>query len=287
MMRYATAAAFRQALEQRIKALAGADNPAIQRLRKRVTFERFLARLQDHPDSPWYLKGAFALELRLRNRARTTRDLDLGIDLTSRTSLPATKHQVADLLQEAATLSLEDYFEFVVTEGEDILPDQEIRAYRFNVQTSLAERNFESFVLDVGTMTPLVVPPDDIDGSGILDFSGIPPKRFRTVSLGQQVAEKIHAFTFPWKDRENTRVKDLVDVVLILEESPPDPRTTRSALEAVFSARAAHPLPNSLPHPPGSWANSYSASAKELGLIHTTTEDATRFLGQYWARVFP
>jgi hypothetical protein len=156
-----------------------------------------------------------------------------------------------------------------------------------NAQASLAERIFESFVLDVGTMTPLVIPPDDIDGSGILDFSGIPPKRFRTVSLGQQVAEKIHAFTFPWKDRENTRVKDLVDVVLILEVSPPDPRTTRSALEAVFSARAAHPLPISLPHPPGSWANSYSASAKELGLIHTTTEDATRFLGQYWARVFP
>jgi hypothetical protein len=120
-----------------------------------------------------------------------------------------------------------------------------------------------------------------------LDFSGIPPKRFRTVSLGQQVAEKIHAFTFPWKDRENTRVKDLLDVVLILEVSPPDPKTTRSALEAVFGARATHPLPIALPRPPASWVSSYAMGAQELTLTHKTIEDASQFLDRYWTKVFP
>jgi hypothetical protein len=286
-MRYATAGAFRKALEQRIRTLAGADSPTIQRLRKRVTFERFLARLQDPPDSPWFLKGAFALELRLGNRARTTRDLDLGIDLTPPANLLVTKDRVAELLQEAAAFSLVDFFEFVVEEGEEILPDQEVRAYRFNVKAFLAERIFESFVLDVGTMIPLVIPPDEIDGSGILDFSGVPPRRFRTVSLPQQIAEKVHAFTFPWKDRENTRVKDLVDLVLILEVSPPDPKTTRTAVEAVFNGIATHPLPANLPAPPASWSGSYTAIAAELTLTHTTIEDATRFLGQYWAKLFP
>ena len=94
-MRYATPGAFRTALEQRIRTLARADGSAIQRLRKRVTFERFLARLQNTDDSPWFLKGAFALELRLGNRARTTRDLDLGIDSTASANLPTTKQQVA------------------------------------------------------------------------------------------------------------------------------------------------------------------------------------------------
>jgi hypothetical protein len=183
---------------------------------------------------------------------------------------------VAELLQEVQASSLEDYFEFVVEEGEEILPDQEVRAYRFNVKAYVAERLFESFVLDVGTMIPLVVPPDEIDGSGILDFSGVPPRRFRTVSLSQQVAEKVQALTFPWKDRENTRVKDLVDLVLILEVCPPNPKTTRSAVEAVFSGRATHPLPISLPHPPASWANSYAVIAKDLTLTHTTIADATR-----------
>lgn len=286
-MRYATAGAFRKALEQRIRTLAGADSPAIQRLRKRVTFERFLARLQDHPENPWFLKGAFALELRLGNRARTTRDLDLGIDRTPQANLPATKDQVAELLQKAAASPLGDFFEFVVEEGEEILPDQEVRAYRFTVTAFLAERIFESFALDVGTMVPLVVPPDEINGSGILDFSGVPPKRFRTISLSQQVAEKVHAFTFPWKDRENTRVKDLVDLVLILEVSPPDhqdnPNRPGSGIQRQNYTPPSHqPAPSA-----GFWANSYAASAKELRLTHTTTEDAIRFLGQYWAKVFP
>ncbi|HSB51797.1 MAG TPA: nucleotidyl transferase AbiEii/AbiGii toxin family protein [Dissulfurispiraceae bacterium] len=252
-----------------------------------MTFERFLARLQDHPGSPWFLKGAFALELRLGDRARTTRDLDLGTDLGPGTNSPVTKDQVARLLQEAAAFPLEDFFEFVVTEGEELLPDQEIRAYRFNVKAFLADRIFESFVLDIGTMVPLVLPPDQIDGSGILGFSGVPPKRFRVVSLPQQIAEKIHAFTFPWKDRENTRVKDLVDLMLILEVSPPDPKTTRKALEAVFGERTTHPLPASLPPPPASWSGSYTAIAKELKLTHTRIEDAIRFLDQYWTEVFP
>ncbi|MEA3328001.1 MAG: nucleotidyl transferase AbiEii/AbiGii toxin family protein [Chloroflexota bacterium] len=49
----------------------------LSRLRKLVVFDRFLARLfQDQPDH-WVFKGGFALQLRLGERARTTKDIDL------------------------------------------------------------------------------------------------------------------------------------------------------------------------------------------------------------------
>jgi hypothetical protein len=44
-----------------------------------VAFERLLARLFAGDDPPWLLKGGYALELRLQDRARSTLDLDLSV----------------------------------------------------------------------------------------------------------------------------------------------------------------------------------------------------------------
>jgi len=76
-VRYKTGAAFRQALGTRIKSISKESGMPLNRLRKLVAFDRFLARLvHDQPDD-WVLKGGFALQLRLGERARTTKDIDL------------------------------------------------------------------------------------------------------------------------------------------------------------------------------------------------------------------
>jgi hypothetical protein len=77
-VKYQTAEAFRTALEQRLKNEAEESGVALMRLRKRVAFERFLARLAASESGGWVLKGAFALELRLGIRTRTTKDIDLA-----------------------------------------------------------------------------------------------------------------------------------------------------------------------------------------------------------------
>lgn len=56
-MRYETAEAFRTALEQRLKNEAEASRMALMRLRKRVAFERFLARLAASDPSGWVPQG--------------------------------------------------------------------------------------------------------------------------------------------------------------------------------------------------------------------------------------
>lgn len=69
-MRYADAASFRQALEQRLKHGAAGDGARLARNRKRVAFDRRLARLAATAPDRWLLKGGYALDLRLPVRAR-------------------------------------------------------------------------------------------------------------------------------------------------------------------------------------------------------------------------
>ncbi len=115
-MRYHTPAAFRQALEERLKQHERQTGEPLVRLRKRVVFERCMDRLQKEEKGPWVLKGGFALELRLGERARMTKDLDLGVDLgyfqTSEVSLT----EVARQLREDLAAYTTDNFVFVAPE---------------------------------------------------------------------------------------------------------------------------------------------------------------------------
>lgn len=63
-MRYTSAAAFRQALEERLKNEATSSGLGLPRLRKRVAFELFLRRLLAVAPDRWVLKGALALDFR-------------------------------------------------------------------------------------------------------------------------------------------------------------------------------------------------------------------------------
>lgn len=287
-MRYATAAAFRMALEERIKQRSATDGTAIERMRKRVAIERFLARLQASPDSPWLLKGAFALDLRFRDRARTTKDLDLGSDISLLGKAPLESAEIAARLRQAAGHPLADFFVFGIPgEGEEIVQEAGARAYRFIVHAALAGRLFEEFKVDVATRPELVAPLEEVPESDTLAFAGIVPVRFRAISLSQQFAEKVHAFTLPWEDRENTRVKDLVDLVLMLEVAPPEPASVQAAVEGIFEQRGTHKLPTKIPDPPATWVGSYGVMAREIGLAHVAMDEATEFLRKYWSQLYP
>jgi hypothetical protein len=72
----APACACRSAGEGRLSATAKEQGLDLQRLRRQVAFDRLLCRLFRQADSPWLLKGGYAMELRIRS-ARTTRDIDL------------------------------------------------------------------------------------------------------------------------------------------------------------------------------------------------------------------
>jgi len=67
-------------------------------------------------------------------------------------------------------------------------------------------------------------------------------------------------------DRRSSRVKDLIDLVLIRSAIAFNAGNMRQALATTFAGRATHPLPAALPLPPADWGPAYRRLARAVGL---------------------
>lgn len=257
-MRYRDAAAFRQALEKRLKARAAGEGARLARDRKRVAFDRFLARLNVTASDRWLLKGGFALDLRLGERARATRDVDI--------EWQTAEDELLDALIDATSVDVGDYFAIQV-ERTTTPPDRLGGSHRFRVTAALAGRPFETFLLDVGLRSDTINEYDTLTTPDILAFAEIEPAHIRAITLERHIAEKLHAYTRRYgDDQPSTRAKDLVDLVLISDLASFEFSRLRNVIVRLFEARATHELPGSVPAPPTEWARPYRALAEEVGL---------------------
>lgn len=143
-------------------------------------------------------------------------------------------------------------------------------------------RKFTEFRLDVGLGDPVIGDGELLEGDHLLDFAGISPAIARAISKEQQFAEKIHAHTLTWSDRENTRPKDLVDLVVLIERGQLDPAAVRHAIQETFRIRARHALPQQLSSPPESWSEKFPDMASEVGTSTTNLAEAFKVLDKYW-----
>jgi len=235
-MRYATAAAFRSALEAHIRQRSQQGGPSIMRLRKAIAFERLLARLLVVAPDRWILKGALALDFRLGSHARATMDMDLG-------RYDDADAATADLLA-AQGRDLDDYFVFGIEQTDRFDALREAIAVRYRVHAELAGRTFEHVTVDVG-FGPLPSDgqsrhTDTIIGPDVLAFAGIAPIRIPALSLEDHVAEKLHAYTRGYGEAgtiQSTRVKDLIDLVVIASTTALSAQRLRIALVEVFGGR--------------------------------------------------
>lgn len=265
--KYASATAFRVALEDRLKRLAQEEGLDLQRLRRQAAFDRLLCRLFAAPDAPWLLKGGYAMELRLKS-ARTTRDIDLAM---TRLPVPsadwdANLADVLESLRDAGNLDLQDFFTFVFGAATQDLDAAPYGGARFPVDARLAGRTFAKFHLDVSTGDVLREPYETLSGRDWLGFAGIAGTNFPAVSPEEQFAEKLHAYTLPRTGRENTRVKDLIDLVLLIERTRLDAARLPKAIRETFQRRKTHAVPPALIPPPVSWSGPFSEMAAECGL---------------------
>ena len=124
--------------------------------------------------------------------------------------------------------------------------------------------------------------PDRLTGDDLLAFAGIPPAVALAIPKEQQFAEKVHAYTFPWSGRVNTRTKDLVDLVMLVERGIPDAAAIRAALVVTFVVRGTHPLPEALAAPPDAWYVEFVLMATEAGTSTTDYMVAFELLERFW-----
>jgi hypothetical protein len=265
--KYASAMAFRIALETRLKKLAMEEGVDLQRVRRQVAFDRLLNRLFVSPDAPWLLKGGYAMELRVK-AARTTRDIDLALkripslvgDWETNAGI------VLEMLHEIAGTEAQDYFTFLIGEAVQDLDAAPYGGARFPVEARLAGRTFVKFHLDVSTGDVLREPYPLLPSRDWLGFAGVAAVPFPAISSEEQFAEKVHAYTMPREGRENSRVRDLVDLVLLIEQSRLDIARLRTAIPETFQRRKTHAVPRALTPPPASWSGPFAAMAQECQL---------------------
>lgn len=264
MTRYGSAAAFHQALEERLKKQPGAH----QVKRNLLAIQRLLWRLS-MVNEDVIVKGGIALRLR-SERARTTSDLDLRLG-GDRARLEAT-------LRSAVQTPAGDFmsWEFAWTKALEAVDGQ-----RFRVQCAIGGRPFSSFDVDFAPPEPLVGEVERVVGADWLSFSGVPTPDFRVYPLTTQLAEKLHAYTRP-RDQTNTRVKDLPDIVLIGTLSDGLRRSELvEALRRTFDHRQTHRVPRRFESPPETWRWPYEKLVSLSALPWASLDEAFRLASRF------
>lgn len=260
MKTYATATAFRRALEDRLTSLARSGNTDLQRMRRQVAFDRLLVRLFARGNPPWLLKGGYALELKL-HLARSTRDLDLGL-----AAFPTGGVELLEILQTAAASDMGDWFRYMIGEPSMDLDGAPYGGSRYPVEARLDGRPFAKFHLDIGMGDIQREPVEWTEARDWLGFAGIARGRFPSIPREEHFAQKLHAYTMPSGERLNSRVKDLVDLVLLIESDEMDSARLRRDVIDTFRRRGSHDVPEYLEAPPEFWAPVFSKLAEECGI---------------------
>ncbi|WP_433437384.1 nucleotidyl transferase AbiEii/AbiGii toxin family protein [Nonomuraea sp. CA-141351] len=232
-------------------------------------------------DHRWVLKGGTSLEFRLGGRARATKDLDLAL----REGLCDGDALREELIE---TLAIDvDRDGFVFSVGKPVALDADSAGrpgWRFSVDCALGGKTFAQIRLDVVLRGEELAATERIMLPGVLAFADIPPRLIDSVDRRQHFAEKLHALTRDYDSRPNTRVKDLVDLVLLIEDGLLADHRLIEVVNHVFTVRATHPVPLLIPDPPPAWQSGYPKLAEGLTCANPVLASALELLRTFWAQ---
>jgi len=257
MRQYPSPAAFRTAVDTRLRNHARQVGVPVQVVRRQAALERLMARLTQVASGRWALKGGLALDTRLPDRARASMDMDIDHVLGATAARE-------DLLRAAAE-DLNDHFAFAIVGTEDVQEGGNRLALRYRFEASVAGVSFEQLQVDVTSLAPEVWEVEPARRPGLLSDVGLGPIEVMLVPLERQVAEKLHAYTRRYNG-ENTRVRDLVDLIIIRLFESVDAGRLRDAISRTFAQRGTHAVPDELPAPPPDWGRAYSSEARAVGI---------------------
>lgn len=274
-MKYRTPAAFRQALEERLRQRSLGQHIALTRLRKMVAFDRLLARLARSDPQAWVLKGGLALQVRLPDRARTTKDIDIAVMEDWK------PEKVSMRLRKAASLNLRDWFEFEVAAPGEAATGAARGGFRYPVRCLVDGRSFETFHVDVGQGDPISEAPEKITLPNLLGFAGLRPAVVRCYPLAAQVAEKLHAYTRAYAGGATSRVRDLADMLLAASMTTFTSSKLMRAIQSTFQVRGTHAVPDQVPKPPTPLATPYAKLARDLNLPWPTLQEAGNAVAEF------
>ena len=222
----------------RLLNIAKAEQTDFNSVLVRYALERFLYRLGQsaHADH-FVLKGAMLFNLWYAMPHRPTRDVDLlGFG-------PSDLGAIAQAFREIVTVAAQDgiVFDAASVRVEEIRKNAGYAGARVIVSAELAGAPCKTQI-DVGfgdAVTP--GPVDAVYPVLLADFAA---PHLRTYPVYTVVAEKLHAMVL--LGMTNSRLKDYLDLSLLLEREALDPATLTAAITATFTRRGTV-VPTELP----------------------------------------
>lgn len=120
-----------------------------------------------------------------------------------------------------------------------------------------------------------------------LQFAGIPGTYVEVVDVNRHAAEKFHGMTRDHGDRENSRVRDLVDLIILIEHDLLTPEILATAIATVWAERDGTAPLDTIPPLPGTWPDRYERLAADHDLNTRTFTHADALIRQLWRNMFP
>lgn len=283
-MNYETPAALRMAIDQRILTRANETGMTHDRLRRRIVFERIVSRLENAEPGKWVLKGGMALEVRLIDDARLTKDLDLGLRGDELDAAALRDRLIEALMPDPYG----DQFELTVGSVEQLKDGGSISStWRVKVDAVLAGKPFGRIQVDISQRTIELLRTERVPLPNSLEFAQVAAPHIEIIDIHRHAAEKFHAMFKDYGDRENSRVRDLVDLVILTEHRLIDPDALRGEVQTVWMEREGSSPPVRFLDLPNSWKRSYENQAAELELDAKSFQDALEIASALWIRMFP
>jgi hypothetical protein len=228
-------------------------------------------------DAPRFIvKGGVALELRLRDRARATKDIDIV--------LRDPNADLADALEQAVTREAYQGFSFR-RKGQPLLLNN--GAVNMEFGATYRGQPWTSVSVDIARAEPGESDVEWVDAIALTDVFGVTgPTELPCLPLRFHVAQKLHGMTLPPRPgKQNERFRDLVDLLLMEAMITHDFAAVREACELVFSSRNTHPWPPDLTAMPAHWAKPFAQLAEELELPETEMDTALVRVRGFVARI--
>lgn len=230
-----------------------------------------LSRLRAEDNGPAFLvKGGVLLELRLRLRARATKDYD--------TVFRGERARLLDTLDEAFATPYEG-FTFRMTR-----PHEMTHMTRLDIKVEYQGKTWASIQMEVSSWEGTPLPPEEVPAISLTDFGLKGPESLPCLPLTKQVAQKLHAMTEVLQSGQpNERVRDLLDLWVLRDLVPPSP-TLRAICEETFRIRQLQSWPPKIAvH--AQWEAPFTEMARALELPIENAATATDDVRSYVQRI--
>lgn len=240
----------------RLLNIAKREQTDFNRVLVRFALERLLYRLsRSHHAERFLLKGALLFTLWYDMPHRPTRDADLlGFGASDLGTLQGVFREIAaidagdGIVFDSQTVNVEDIRKQAGYAGVRVLIDAELAKARVRAQ------------IDIGFGD--AVTPAPVQATYPVLIEDFPAPRLKTYPVYTVIAEKLHAITL--LGMTNSRLKDYLDLLVLLERETIDQRILAEAIAATFTRRGMK-IPT---NPPIGLTDEFAHEASRQALWH-------------------